>query len=224
VDSLTPATSTMTSLSRPPRDITSGLVSSRTGFEAVLNEMIRAPRVYCDTETSQLGNYKSKERARASAIWDSRVYATGIGIGWKIDGIRNEFYLPWRHDVPDKHNLPKLWLPEFKEIFETKEIVVHNYLYDHPSLLTLGITIPEDNYWDTMVMAHMVNEEFPAKQLDWLAKFVLKDDGKDKEQLNQFLKAMTWQEVPPQIMAPYCCKDVNLTGRLWEVFIRELKP
>jgi DNA polymerase I-like protein with 3'-5' exonuclease and polymerase domains len=183
--------------------------------------MSRAPRVFADVETGQLGEARSKERPRPAALWDGRVYSTGIGVGWRLDSVCNEFYLPWRHET---HNLPKEWLGEFKEVFESKEIVVHNYLYDHPACLSLGLTIPEDNYWDTMVMAHMVNEELPSKQLDWLAKYVLKDPGKDKEVLDSWLKVLTWQEIPPQIMAPYCCKDVELTRRLWEVFIRELRP
>lgn len=185
-------------------------------------EMMRAARVYTDIETNEIANDpRERVRPRASAIWDGRVYATGIGVGWVNDGVRNEFYLPWRHQ---QNNLPREWLYEFREVFNEKEKVVHNFLHDDPAAKSLGLELSWDRTWDTLVMAHMINEEFPSKQLDWLAKYVLNDPGKDDTELKNLLKVLTWGEIPPSVMGPYCCKDVNLAGRLWEVFIRELLP
>lgn len=191
------------------------MVESRRSFDLVLHEVKRTEFAFCDIETSEVGR---KDRPRASALWDGRTYATGVGLGFHNE-IAAEFYFPWRHE---KDNLPIEWLDEFKHVLEQKKLVFHNALYDIAALSTLGITVPEV-YWDTMVMAHMVNEEFPSKQLNWLAKFVLKDEGKDDTELKQWLKVLKWEEIPPQIMAPYCCKDVELTRRLFYVFLKELQ-
>lgn len=190
------------------------LIQSRSAFDAVLHQVSKTDFVFADTETSEIGR---KVRPRSSALWDGRMYATGIGLGCDAD-ITAEFYFPWRHE---SHNLPPEWLPDFKEALRGKVLVFHNALFDIAAWATLGISVGP-RYFDTMVMAHMVNEEFPSKQLDWLAKFVLGDEGKDKTVLDQWLKILPWQEIPPGIMAPYCCKDVELCRRLFKVFYKEM--
>jgi len=129
------------------------------------------------------------------------------------------YYLPWRHV---DNNLPHEWLEEFTEVIENSTLVYHNAPFDIPSLATLGIDVLDKPFYCTLSLAQFVNEEFPSKQLDWLAKYVLKDKGKDDDTLKVLLKALRWGEIPASVMWAYCCKDVWIAHQLFKVFWKEM--
>jgi hypothetical protein len=71
-------------------------------------------------------------------------------------------------------------------------------------------------------MAHMVNEEFPSKALDWLSKVILKEEMKEKDRVAQWAKIWGWNSIPPNIMAGRACEDATNTYRLHQIFYREM--
>jgi DNA polymerase-1 len=72
-------------------------------------------------------------------------------------------------------------------------------------------------FYDTIVLAHLVNENWPSKELDWLTKNVLKDEGKIKSKAFQILaKKKGWGSIPATIMAEYAAHDAAMTLRLFE--------
>lgn len=194
------------------------LVEDRKQFEVVLYTASQAEYIVCDTETSDA--YKGA-KAKASYLSDGTNYCTGVGIGYEYLGSDWYYYLPWRHL---DNNLPVEWLDEFKELLEDPNIplIYHNAPYDIPSLATLGIDVLWNPFYCTLSLAQFVNEEFPSKELNWLAKYVLKDKGKDDDTIKVLLKALRWGEIPASVMWRYCLKDVRIAHQLFRVFWKEM--
>ena len=126
-------------------------------------------------------------------------------------------YFPFLHK--NGPNLGKDILAQLKELIEnTPTVVFHNAKFDIVSLSTIGI-IQTGRFYDTMLMAHMVNENVPfsGKSLDSLTKHYLNDSGKRKsEEFLGFIKVYGWNEIPSFLMHDYAEYDTNLTLRLYE--------
>lgn len=107
-------------------------------------------------------------------------------------------------------------------------IVFHNAKYDLEAIGTIkGCELLSQikNYYDTMLMAHMINENWPSKALDWLAKNVLKIEGKAKPPIWEWwLTAVGWHpDFPADVMGPYSAQDTELTLRLFYFLIKEFR-
>jgi len=164
-----------------------------------------APYLAVDTEATLL------------ELRDGRGWAMGLSIAFRLPGmglISN--YFPFRHETG---NLDKNWLGQIKDLLENhKRLIFHNAKFDLVSLKTLGIVI-EGEFYDTMLMAHMVNENepFSGKGLDSLSKYYLNDPGKRKSELFVgFIRYMGWAKVTPELMHDYAAYDTDLTLRLYE--------
>lgn len=72
---------------------------------------------------------------------------------------------------------------------------------------------------DTMIMAHMINEELYSKDLDSLYKhFVDPEGGKKRDPLMQYIiDHKGWSQVPAQLMGTYCDNDAIITSELFIV-------
>lgn len=183
-------------------------------FYLHVDNMKKADYIAIDTETSGGSN---------ATLWDGRSYCTGTGVSYLCDDSISSAYFPWRH--PDDNLDVTVHLPVFKEVVlqERKGLIFHNAKFDIPSLGTLGIKLtPDVTIYDTLIMAHMVNEEFPSKELDWLAKFILKDEKYNKDGIKKFAEIFGWAEIPAHVMEPYGAKDPELTLRLFFVFAKEM--
>jgi DNA polymerase-1 len=132
-------------------------------------------------------------------------------------------YFPYRH--PDvENNLPQETMVELFDILTDghASLIFHNRKFDLHSITTLGSwardRILNDSVvqYDTMMLAHMMNEELPSKELDWLSKVFL-NDQKD-EDLKNFASAFGWGNVPSHLMYRYACHDTELTYRLFDIF------
>ena len=164
-------------------------------------------------------------------IRDGRGYATGIGIAYlDADGYHRE-YFPFRHAGPG--NLPDTVLYEVKQFLEAAPMVVfHNAKFDLVSLGTLGIDLIGHDWYCTMVIAHLINENWPyAKSLESCSQNYLGEEFSKKkdENLANFIKAFGWGMVPAAMMVDYGSYDAELALRLMErlypLFMREgLEP
>lgn len=175
--------------------------------EQHLSAMMDAPIIYVDTETTGL------------SVKDSRDYCQGISVDYPIGdlGFFNA-YFPFRHQ--DK-NLDKNYVGRLGTIFNSKPLVFHNLKFDLHSLATLGIN-PTGNLYDTMMIAHMVNENWPSKKLDWLASIFKCQRKEMSEELRRWIDAFGWGTVPADLMAPYAATDATVTREIFEILWRML--
>lgn len=187
----------------------------RRSFERYCAGISGAPFVVVDTETT----INTPERTSPGSLYDGRDWTMGIGVAFEYTGALLSGYFPFRHE---SDNLPIEWLRELKEYLEPKPLVFHNAKFDLAALTTCGIE-PRGEIFDTIVMAHMVNEEYPSKELDWLAKYILHDEKND-DQLLVWKKHFGWNSIPPKLMGPYCCHDCELTYKLFKIFWKEMQP
>lgn len=153
-----------------------------------------------DTETTGFG------------VKDGHDFLMGISVAYRMGafGLMSA-YFPFRHE---SDNLPMEWSKDLFSALEHHPLVFHNLKFDLHSLATIGF-VPQGKLFDTLNMAHMVNEEWPSKSLDWLSRKLL-GDGKTKDRVQGWTEGFGWASVPPGLMAPYAEKDAELTLRLFE--------
>lgn len=171
-------------------------------LDRLVMEALNAPIVAVDTEAS------------GQDIRDGRGYCIGISFSYRYRGTQQGIYLPFRH----RHsNLPKEDIERVRPLFEGRvPLIFHNAKFDLVSLSTLGLNY-EGEFWDTMLMAHMINENWLSKGLDWLGKELLQEGKSGADPVRAIAKAMGgWDGVDPAIMGPYAKQDAELTLRLYE--------
>lgn len=170
-----------------------------------------ADLIACDTENTGT--------VRPADLWAGLYYGTGISTAIRRNGEVYSRYFPFRHST---ENLERRYLDILRDILQVKQLAFHNKFIDMATLETFGIVITIPPY-DGTVLAHMVNEEFPSKSLDWLGKFILKR-GKKKDALNKWTDIWGWDDVPVNLMTPYACEDAELLLILVEIFLTEMEP
>lgn len=173
--------------------------------DLLIDEAFNAEVIAVDTE------------ANGQDIRDGRGFAIGVSLAYRDgDGSLQSAYLPFRHR-DDSGNLDKEYISKLRMLFNAAPtIVFHNAKFDLVSLGTLGITVP-DRFYDTMLMAHMVNENWLSKGLDWLGWNLLRKGKSGQDKVKTWAEAGNgWDAVPSRIMAPYAKQDAELTLELYE--------
>jgi DNA polymerase-1 len=161
----------------------------------------------------------------AEDIRDGRGYGTGISIACSpndSDVIFAEYY-PYRHVTLDGRsygeNLSGEDRDRLKSCIEkyTGYIVFHNAKFDLCSLSTMDINY-QGNFYCTLLMAHLINENYPySKSLNaCVAAYVDKNEAKKEEELEKAVTAFGWAKVPFEIMRPYAIYDAVLTLKLYK--------
>ena len=177
-----------------------------------------------DTET----NYTEKERRD---IRDGTGWCIGISIAGRLtDSMVVSGYAPFRHKRGTNLDISlRLKLKEALENFKG-HLIFHNAKFDLVSLQTLGINYT-GKFYCTMVMCHIINENFPyAKDLtSCVRNYVDKTDSKkDTEEFKLLVKVLGWDGVPAEEMVDYAAYDPDLTLRLFEkikpIFDKEVPP
>lgn len=135
--------------------------------------------------------------------------------GVSLSAFRQAEYYAFNHIYPG--NLPHSWIPKLKECIENHPcVVMHNAKHDIRALQNLGIDIQnKDNWWDTMMMAHMVNENFASKKLDWLSRHFGGLPKRQDDVMDAIKKAFGWEWIPKEIMRPYGADDALITEDLY---------
>lgn len=127
-------------------------------------------------------------------------------------------YFPIKHTVG---NVSDDLIEAFRLMTEKHErVVYHNAKHDILALRTMDIE-RSTNFYDTMLMAHWLHEEFTftGLSLDWCTKhFLDEDDGKkNKGIFEEVLKVVGWSpDFPAELMGEYAAYDTELTLRLFE--------
>ena len=145
-------------------------------------------------------------------------------------------------------------LDKLKRLFSNDAplFVYHNHKYDRHMLANIGIEIPIDQIGDTMLMIHLINEEFmcntpdgtkvKSKKLKDLAYHFLGKDAHDLENLVGEYRAIKGlhnkaegidggkngvsykevEELNRDLMKDYACADVDFTYHLYMKFVPEI--
>lgn len=183
---------------------------------ASLTHLAKADRintVAIDTETNGLD------------VRDGRGYLIGISIAWRDTDGPTAFYMPFRHDL-DMFNFDfNKFRQALQRILDNKRVIFHNAKFDLVSLRTIGLVTASTRFFDTMLVAHLINENSPmAYDLDTVSKHYLKKPGKqDKDIVNKMAKTVGWDGVPPKYMGPYATQDALGTLELGEVLMDKVK-
>lgn len=140
----------------------------------------------------------------------------GFGLSEKHDvGI----YVPINH--LEEGNVPHIVLAQvFDFIKQAPCLVFHNAIYDMRQLVKLGVHL-ENNFIDTMILAHHVDENLMSKSLDWLCNHY-GIPGKQRPKVMQDLidnPLAGWSSVPVEMMMEYCLADCYATNGLLKTLI-----
>lgn len=139
-----------------------------------------------------------------------------LGLSYAFQG-DNSAYLPVGHIGSDIALRTTLVLQELSGLVDRSTyIVFHNAKFD---LLTikrgLGLDLYDSNWFDTMLMQHMIDENLPNKSLEYLGKLYF-NEGKEKdEKFTQFIKTFGWGFLPEWMVKPYAIQDAKLTLKLF---------
>lgn len=163
--------------------------------------------VAVDTETTSFEEFD---------VRDYTGFCIGVSIAYRDpDHELHTAYFPIRH-AEDNVDAEVYW--RLKRLIEKHpHTVYHNAKYDIASLKTINIYVG-NNFYDTLHMAHWIDENLPSKALDYLAKRILKDPGKLKsDTFNYWFKVFGWSpEFPTKVMGEYAGHDASMTLRLRE--------
>lgn len=165
--------------------------------------LFQADIIGVDTETN------------AEDIRDGRGYAIGMSLAVCLDDIYFMCYLPCRH--PEGNLDFEVW-EDIRDTFNALQgsmfktpITTFNTKFDLVSLKTLGIDW-EGEFYCTLNMCHLINENFPMKKdLNNCCKKYIGDESKKKSQdFDAYCKFYGWGKVPVHLMKPYAEWDAVL--------------
>lgn len=134
-------------------------------------------------------------------------------------------YFPFGHNHNESMfklgNLPREWLGELIKALEGHALIMHNAKFDLQVLETDGMRAPE-NWFDTIIMSWMENENKYSHSLEDLSRLV--GVPKLAKKLDEIAKNLGgWEKIPPEVMALYANHDVLITWLLFKRFYKSLE-
>lgn len=156
-------------------------------------------------------------------IRDGRGYCIGISMCMKVDEAYFGIYLPIKHNSETEGLITAEQLKKLKSIIEywPGVIVFHNAKFDLESLRTAGINYT-GIFFDTMLMCHLINENYPfAKDLSSCVKHYVDKEmsKKDDDAFKWLVKFYGWAGVPINVMYEYAVHDAYITCLLYYAII-----
>jgi DNA polymerase-1 len=165
-------------------------------------------------------------------VYDGRSNCIGVSIAYREDrplGLLHSFYVGVRHTVgrnADEKTIAKLAYVLTKE---EHTLVFANIQFDWFALETIGINVRHQRFWDIIMMANMINENYPIeKSLDNLAKHYLPENARkiavwpwEAQYKLKVEKVTGWPNTTPEMMDEYACVDTELTLRILEGFLKD---
>lgn len=156
----------------------------------------------------------------------------GISVAGRVrqeDNRMFSYYFPVAHHANNLNDINIALLYEhFRSRTRRNPVVYHNAKFDLFSLATAGCDMDSVFFYDTLIMARIVNENiWGGYGLDNLAKVMLKREGKRKSpEFHAFFQMFGWSALfPAVVMGDYATGDTELTLLLFEylypIFKRE---
>lgn len=134
-----------------------------------------------------------------------------MGIALCIDG--ESFYVPVEHHEYGNYEPTKVDISGLFDNLSDSPIIMHNAKFDLSVLKKLNLQVPKNQVYDTMLMAHLINEDQLSFELDDLVRTHL---GVRKDiKLAAAMKAFSWEQTPVYVMAKYSEQDAIVTYNLF---------
>ena len=205
------------------------LIQTRDQFLALRAALMQAPMIAVDTETNGLKQHMGH-----------RLCGISVACNHPTDErYRLSAYFPFRHEPPEMNlftiseNLPEEWIRDLKGPLEREDVtlIYHNFKFDAKMLRAENI-IPRGYVYDVMVMSHMIQEngvhslkglaaEKWGQQVRVEESFVKQLAAKRKKRGDK--NSSGYERLSASEMAPYACKDADLTLDLYREFVNELE-
>ena len=182
------------------------MIIDTDNFSWAINQIKKHELIFVDLETTGLEPFNG-----------DKICGIAVMVG------EDSMYFPFRHILG--HNLPMDFMSKLGPYLSDpqKTYVGHNYKFDLKFLHCAGIKLPE-KILDTMIAAHLINEEeksFGLKQLGdkLLGKGASAESNILDDKLNLFgFKKSEMYRLPASDVALYAEQDVKLTARLLALF------
>lgn len=185
------------------------LVTNDT-YAAAMEHLTKCDELFVDTETDGLHPFRGNK----------------LG-GISIDGGLLSFYFPFRHGTGENLPLSKL-SGDIAALIRSKPSTGFNYGFDLKFLYKDGMQYP-DRVSDVQIAAHLMNENEPSLALKKLAdRYVEPGSSLEDKKLAELLASKglgkgDMCQLPPELVAPYACKDVELTRKLRDFYIPHMR-
>lgn len=145
---------------------------------------------------------------------DTEGVAPMLGFSFCVKGMPQGFYLPFHHS--DGVNLSATEQKHLLNLLSTKWLVHHNAAHDVMVLEDEGIK--PYNFYDTMLMAHWVNEEMFNYGLDSVSRAYGGLPKNMPPSMKQIIDEEGWHAVPLSMMDEYSSNDAFITDELfWKI-------
>lgn len=182
------------------------LIDNQEKYQTILLTFLESSDspVAIDTETNITDRYQERFLMGISLCKDDQSY-----------------YIPVAHSSwmdPDGQNLE---VPTDLLTHIRGPIVMHNAKFDLHVLRKAGVVVPEIILYDTMLMAHLINENHFNYSLDALASQFL---GVHKEKDLAKVMKSEWDNMPAPVMAKYAEQDARITLQLYEYLKPQFEP
>lgn len=144
-------------------------------------------------------------------------YCVGISAACKHQGKIYTAYFPMRHH---EGNISPYLQDMLASLIKSRDkIFFHNAKFDLVSTDTIGLNLYDQNWYCTMRMAHMLNENLNMNQygLDWLARNELKIPGKEStHDFRPIWKMGLGHMIPVGEIEEYAARDAGILYLLFE--------
>ena len=157
----------------------------------------------------------------AAPMWSDSLRILGVALATERSDKVVSAYVPLSHRFGGNIEGGIEVLTEFFNEYEGM-LIMHNSVYDLQCLKVLGVSRDFfEQHLCTMVASWVINENKPiARSLNAVANMYLSGDQKEEaEVFKKTKKAMGWDGVPAEMMAPYAKKDAELAYRLGMLFL-----
>lgn len=133
-----------------------------------------------------------------------------MGFSFAVDGFTQGFYLPFRHH---QGNLSTSQVDKVRHLIATRErLIMHNAMHDLKVLEREGLPF-NGFFWDTMLMAHWVNEEEFSYDLSNISTRYGNPPKNMPQHMKDLLEMDGWENVPVAWMDEYSSNDSYITHR-----------
>ena len=188
------------------------IVATAEDFSAVCKHLEEFDTLVVDVETNGLNAFGINQLC-------------GVGVATSPD---DSYYFPFRHQTGE--NLPLTFHQSLMDLLSSRSTLIgYNLKFDLHFLASDGLVVNDQTLIDVIVMVRMT-EHSNTKDLgltDTLVRSYGAEFGAYDIETKKLLRKNKWNKdfslAPPEILGPYCEKDVEMTYKLYEDRLKQIE-
>ena len=188
------------------------IVATAEDFSAVCKHLEEFDTLVVDVETNGLNAFGINQLC-------------GVGVATSPD---DSYYFPFRHQTGE--NLPLTFHQSLMDLLSSRSTLIGYILkFDLHFLASDGLVVNDQTLIDVIVMVRMT-EHSNTKDLgltDTLVRSYGAEFGAYDIETKKLLRKNKWNKdfslAPPEILGPYCEKDVEMTYKLYEDRLKQIE-